>query len=205
MFKPTLIAAAVAAVAAPAVAGSLAPAATEPAVQAPAPVAVVPVQPSADWSGFYLGAQVGSGNFEGASDLGAEDDLTGTTYGLHAGYLHDFGRLVAGAELAWDDTSEIGSEVYGIDGESLISARLRVGYDLGSFLPYVSLGGAQLTTTGAIDDSDTGYSYGIGADYALTESWRIGAEVSQYTFDDFADSGVDLSGTNAALRVSFAF
>jgi len=204
MFKPTLIAAALVAVSAPAFAGGLTPVQPDPVV--PAPVIPVPVvQPSADWSGFYVGAQIGYGDFQGESELGSEDDLTGTTYGAYAGYLHDFGSLVVGGELSYDSVSEIGSEDFGIDGESLIAAKARVGYDLGSFLPYVTLGGAQLATTGAFEDSDTGYLYGLGADYAINDRWRVGAEVNQYQFDDFADSGVDISGTTAALRVSFSF
>jgi len=204
MFKPTMIAAALAAVSAPAFAGGLTPAAPEPVVQAPVAVMPAPVA-SADWSGAYVGAQLGYGDFQGESDLGSEDDLTGQTYGVFAGYQQDLGRFVVGGELAYDDVSGIGSDTFGIDGDSLISAKVRLGYDAGRFLPYVTLGGAQLATTGAVDDSDTGYLYGLGADYALTDSWRIGVEANQYQFDDFADSGIDISGTNVDLRVSFAF
>ncbi len=204
MFKPTMIAAALTAVSAPAFAGGLTPAAPEPMVQAPVAVVAAPTM-TADWSGVYVGAQLGYGDFQGESDLGSESDLTGETYGLYAGYLHDFGSFVVGGELGYDDVSGIGSDLFDIDGDSLISAKLRIGYDAGRFLPYLTVGGAQLSTTGAVEDSDTGYLYGLGADYALTDSWRIGVEANQYQFDDFADSGIDLSGTSVGLRVSFAF
>ncbi len=204
MFKPTMMAAALTAVSAPAFAGGLTPAAPEPVVQAPVAVIATPVT-TADWSGVYAGAQLGYGDFQGESDLGAEDGLTGETYGLYGGYLHDFGRLVVGGELGYDMVSGIGSDMFDIDGDSLISAKLRLGYDAGRLLPYVTLGGAQLSTSGAVEDSDTGYLYGIGADYAVNDAWRIGVEANQYQFDDFADSGVDITGTNIGLRVSYAF
>lgn len=65
----------------------------EPAPVAPAPEA----RPSQDWTGFYLGGQIGQTNsdFIGGSGATISDGNT-ETYGLHAGFNHDFGSWVLG-------------------------------------------------------------------------------------------------------------
>src|SRR5690554_4935072 len=67
----------------------------EPMTPMPAPIAV------SDWSGFYVGAQYGTGGLD--FDLGPDLDTTG--YGLHAGYLWDLGQFVVGAELDYNRLS----------------------------------------------------------------------------------------------------
>ena len=81
----------------------------------------------------------------------------------------------------------------------------RVGYDAGAWLPYASLGIAQVTTNDAFDLQDTGPFLGLGAEYRVTDSVRVGAEVLQHQFEDFDDSGIDIDATNVAARVSFQF
>jgi outer membrane immunogenic protein len=74
----------------PALAGCLTPPTEEPPVFAqPAPF----VAPSADWSGGYVGAQVGYGDL---NSNGAGLDGNGAIGGLHAGYRVDFGQFVTG-------------------------------------------------------------------------------------------------------------
>lgn len=199
MFKPVILAAAVAVSAAPVLAGGLTPPAPTPVV----PVPVAPAVPvSADWTGLYAGGSLGYGDVTGSTTLG--EDVNGLTYGVHGGYMYDMGSIVLGAELEYAMT-EITDDTIGLDVDSVLRGKVRVGYDAGDFLPYVTVGMAQLTTSGAIDDSDTGYLYGIGADYRMTDSLRIGAEVLRHEFDDYADSGIDVSATTLGVRVSFAF
>ncbi|MCC7321539.1 MAG: outer membrane beta-barrel protein [Rubellimicrobium sp.] len=204
MFRTAMIASILGLGALPALAGGLAPIQPEPVVQAPVPVAPA-VRPSADWSGFYLGAQGSYATFDWEQGTTSGSGESTGIWGGHAGYMHDFGNFVVGGEATYDSLTSITDIVPGTDGESMIALKARLGYDMGRILPYVTAGGAYLTTTGGIADSDSGYLYGAGADFALTDTWRLGAEVTQSRFDDFAGSGQDITGTQATLRVSFAF
>ena len=74
------------------------------------------------------------------------DDFTGALYGVHAGYMYDFGRIVAGAEIDWDATNinvDVPNSADGVDLDSVARAKLRLGYDAGRFLPYVTAGYAR--------------------------------------------------------------
>lgn len=169
-------------------------------VPAPAPVAVVPVVTGNDWTGFYAGGSLGYADAEEADPSTFEAD--GATYGLHAGYDYDFGSFVMGGEL---EISGFDVSAGGVDVDSVARAKLRAGYDAGNFLPYITAGAAQLNTGGALDGDDTGTFYGLGMDYLLTDSIRLGGEVLKHEFDDFDDSGLDLDATTASLRMSFQF
>ena len=187
------------ALAAPAFAGGM----DEPIITpAPAPMpAPMPVA-SSDWSGFYAGGSLGYGDVTGSATLG--DDVNGVTYGIHGGYLYDLGNYVVGGELEFEG-GNITDDVAGLDVDSVARLKFRAGYDAGQWLPYVTIGAAQLTTSGAIDDNDTGAFYGIGADYQVSDRMRVGAEVLQHEFDNFAGSGIDVDATTLAARVSFQF
>ena len=200
MLKQALTTVALVALSAPAFAGGLAAPVEAPVVAVPvAPV----VQPSADWTGFYAGLQGGRASAD-ASILGDPvGELEGTYYGLHAGYLHDLGRFVVGGELRYDDASDIEIASPAIGGKSLIAASLRAGYDMGRLLPYASVGFGQFTA--ADDDKSNGMLYGIGADYALTDRWRLGVEAMHFDFDSFSDSDYEVSGNAVGLRASFSF
>ena len=164
---------------------------------APAPIVTPVVTNVSDWSGFYAGLQYGQGDadvsFAGDS---VSDDFD--AYGLHAGYNRDFGQFVLGGELDYNriDLDDAG------EGD-LVRLRGRAGYDLGRFLPYVSLGAAHID---ADDLSETAFTYGIGADFKVTERVTVGAEYTRQDFDDVADlSGVDLDTDMVQLRASFRF
>ncbi len=170
-------------------------------VPAPTPMpAPAPVMMGSDWTGFYAGGQLGYGQVE--SDALTEDgeDLT---YGAHAGYMHDFGAWVVGGELDIDG-SEI--EADGVEVDSIARAKLKVGYDAGDWLPYATAGVAQLNVSDAADNEadDTGNFAGLGVEYRVSNSMRVGAEVLQHQFDDF-DGGDDIEATTAAARVTFQF
>lgn len=185
--------------------GYVAPVVEAPVV-APAPAAVVP---AADWTGFYLGAQ--AGRVDGTLSFAETDlDASGSSYGLHAGYLHDFGRFVGGAELAWDKLS--GVELDGVDGDrdgSVLRAKLLAGYDAGRFLPYATVGYADLSldgVNGADDAEGNGYFYGLGAKFAVTDKIMLGGEILKNEFSDFNDvDGQDIDATTFGLNVSFKF
>lgn len=189
--------------AAPAFAGGLAMPVADPVAPA-APVAVAPVvAPSADWTGFYAGGQLGYGQSE-SDDLNYDED--GAVYGGQVGYNYDFGRFVMGGELSYVGT-EIGDEDAGAEIDGVAAAKLRAGYDAGAFMPYVTAGYASAYTADEVagDDQFDGYVYGAGVDYKVTENIVVGGEILQHEFEDLGDTDNDLDATTAAARVSYQF
>lgn len=190
-------------VAAPAFAGNL----SEPIVTAtPAPLpAPVPVNNGGDWGGFYAGGSLG---YADASDEAAtfSNEFNGLSYGVHAGYDYDFGTFVVGGELELSGF-DVADTNTATQIDSVTRLKVRAGYDAGLFLPYLTAGVAQLNTSGAplggVDD--TGSFYGLGMDYKLTDSIRVGGEVLQHDFDNYADSGLNVDAVTAGVRVAFEF
>ena len=170
---------------------------------APTPVAVAPapMRTTGDWTGFYAGGQLGYAQLD--SDALPEDPED-MTYGVQAGYMYDMGSWVVGGELDINGT-EIESGTPDVAVDAITRAKLRVGYDAGNWLPYATAGVAQARVSGDIDGEDTGAFVGLGADYRVSDSVIVGAEVIKHQFEDFDDSGVDIDATTAALRVSYKF
>ncbi|SFR37832.1 Opacity protein [Yoonia tamlensis] len=168
----------------------------------PVPVAAAPMMHSSDWTGFYAGGQLGYGRVS-SDDL--VENIDGVTYGVHGGYLYDLGSLVIGGELDFEGTN--GESVADdVQVDTIARAKLRVGYDAGDFLPYFTAGLAQANVTFSGSElSDTGGFAGLGAEYRVSDSIRVGAEVLQHQFEDFDGTGFDFDATTAAARVSFQF
>lgn len=184
----------------------------------PAPVAAAPVLVAdTDWTGAYAGLQFG----QAEADVDVPDglelsgfEIDGRHYGLHAGYLRDFGRFVAGAELSYDKLDDF--EVAGVDLDdlgadidgSLVRGKLIAGYDAGRVLPYaaVSLAKATLEFDGE-DGSETGVGFGIGAKFMVTPRFMAGVEWMkndfETSFDGDDDAEIDLS--TITLSGSFRF
>lgn len=185
-----------------AVAGSFAAAGglAEPvAAAAPAPVAVAaPVSYGNDWSGAYGGLSLGYGDVDAD---GVTGDFEGTTFGGHIGYNYDMGNVVLGAELEAVGTDDFVNDATGLELEQVLRAKVRAGYDAGAYLPYVTAGVAQATVNG---DDDNGYFYGLGVDYALSDSFTVGGEVLRHEFEDF-NGGADITADTVGLRVSYNF
>lgn len=202
MVRTSMLAAPLAIFAGMASAGGLA----EP-VPAPVPVpapAPAPVFTGSDWTGFYAGGQLGYGQLD--SDALTEDP-DGLLFGAHAGYLYDLGSWVIGGELDIDGT-DIEDETADVALDTVTRAKLRVGYDAGNWLPYVTGGIAQARTSSgaaAFDTDDTGAFGGLGVEYRLSDSLRVGGEVLQHQFEDYDGTGVDIDATTATARVSFQF
>lgn len=188
-------------IALPAVAGSLGPVVAAPAPMAPVAIVATPVAPSADWTGAYVGAELGFGTFD--TD-GIEQADRGTLYGITAGYQRDLGRVVLGAEVDynWADNLAIGEGAPELDNLTRVTAR--VGYDAGRLLPYATAGYAA-ADIGGVSGTTDGYVYGIGADYALTQNVAIGAEFLQHEFDGVGDNGPDASLSTFGLHATYRF
>lgn len=191
-----------------------------PVVEAPvvAPVAVA-VAPTYNWSGAYVGAQIGrvDGTLKYPEVLARDNqDVTGNSYGVHAGYLHDFGRFVGGAEISWNKLDSVDFD--GVDESysgSMLQGKLMAGYNAGRFLPYVSLGGSQVTIKDVLangSDVDTsGWFVGVGAKFAVTDNFLIGAEVQRHRFGEVKDLSAPngdktkLDGTTFGISASYKF
>lgn len=175
--------------------GYVAPVVEAPVMVAPAPMA----EPVGDWTGFYAGLQYGKGNAE-LSFAGTSADTDFDAYGVHGGYQRNFGKFVGGAELDYNKVSmddDLG------DGD-LWRLRGRAGYDMGRFLPYVTLGAAHISGDG--DLSETGITYGLGADFKVTDKFTVGAEYSRNDFKDVADvDNADLDTDMVQIRASYHF
>ncbi|MFU8825414.1 MAG: outer membrane protein, partial [Yoonia sp.] len=123
---------------------------------APTPIAPAPIMPSSDWSGFYVGGQLGYGKVTTPLISGLDDDFTGAIYGVHAGYMYDLGSIVLGAEIDYDltnmslDVPEVPEQLEGasLELDSILRLKARVGYDAGAFLPYITGGVVRARVTG---------------------------------------------------------
>lgn len=172
-----------------------------PVVETPviAPIVPVAVANDVDWTGFYAGVQYGQGSTE-LSLNGDELDTDFDAYGVHGGYNRDFGKYVLGGEL---DYNKIDLDDDSGDAD-LWRLRGRAGYDMGRFLPYVTLGAAHVSGDG--DLSETDVTYGLGADYLVTDKFTVGAEYTVQNFSDVADvDGLDLDTDMVQVRASFRF
>lgn len=181
-------------------AGGLAPVAPTPVVIAPAivPMAVV----DSNWGGFYAGLAYGSTDLTVSSEGAEDEEFSGDGPGIFAGYNHDFGQYVLGAELSHDQFDDIAE---GTDA-SLTRLKARAGYDGGSWMPYAMLGLASMEVSGggtSVDDS--GFTYGLGVDFAVTPNVVLGAEISRSTFEDFDGQGIDIDADVMQLRASYKF
>lgn len=194
--KTALGMALVGALSAPVLAGGL----TEPLPEAPVAAPVAPVVVGTDWTGAYIGGQLGYGD---VNATGLDGD--GVTYGLRGGYDWDFGNWVlgVGADYDWTDIDLGGA---GDTLDSVARLKLRAGADLGRALVYGTAGAAHAKAdVGGSSLSDTGWFAGVGADYLITDQWTVGAEVLTHQFDDFDNSGVDVDATTASVNVGFRF
>jgi len=180
----------------PATAGGLTEPVPEPVIFASAPVYV----PSADWSGAYIGGQLGYG------DIGSNGALDGNGVigGVHAGYLFDMGQFVAGVELDYDKTDiDLGAGGNSLDHVARL--KLIAGADMGSTLIYATGGAARAKATVAGNGlSDNGYFLGFGATYAVNDQWTVGGEILGHRFDNLAAT-TDLKATTVTARVAYRF
>lgn len=198
MNKMTILALGAVLAAPAAYAGGLAQPVPEPEVLPPA--VVEPVAYDHDWSGAYVGAQLGYGK------LSADDvDASGAIGGLHAGYRWDLGNAVLGTELDYNGSS-VDSSDPDAKLKNLARLKFQAGYDMGRTLVYATAGAAHAKIDLAgTSRSDTGWFAGLGLDYALSDQWTVGGEALYHQFDDFDDTGIDADGTTLQLKAAYHF
>ncbi|MCL4065430.1 outer membrane beta-barrel protein [Pseudomonas sp. GX19020] len=191
------------AVAAPAFAGGPAVVVDEPVVVAPAPVVIS--APQGNWAGFYGGASLGYGNFDGETSGVKVLDGDGAIGGVQLGYRWDLGNTVIGVEGAFAG-SNIKDDAVDAKLKNKTDLKLQLGYDLGQSLIYATAGAswAKASIAGT-NYSDNGWVAGLGYDYDLGNNWVVGAEYLYNKYDNFDNSGVDLDGSTFAIRANYRF
>lgn len=182
---------------------------TAPVVESEPAVAVVPA--TADWTGFYGGVQLGGAEL--SQSLPGTDDvhlgLEGRHYGLHVGYLRDYGQFVAGGELSYDKLDDFDGGFFGpgdFDG-NVIRAKLLAGYDSGRFLPYAAVSFARMELeSGGISLDDTGFGFGVGAKFLATPRVMLGVEwmTNEFEFGE-GPASVDFDLGTVSLSASYRF
>ncbi|MFP4327206.1 MAG: outer membrane protein [Paracoccaceae bacterium] len=181
--------------AAPALAGNADPAPQDAEIATPA---VPPTPASPDWTGGYVGGQLGYGNVD--TDTGADGD--GAIGGLILGYDYDFGGWVLGGGLDYDFAD------IDVDGattlENVLRLKLRSGVDLGNGGLLYGTGGFARADTSSLGDDD-GWFLGAGYEHRITESFSVGGEALYHEFEDFEGSGIDVDATTLQVRGTFRF
>lgn len=195
-----------------------------------------------DWTGFHVGANFGlGGNGVSIAYLEAGEGTRrmnsfGFLGGVEAGYDRQFSnQIVIGGVLDWQLTSisayrkkieppaepEPGViDIAGTNGLkyrilNLGNLRARIGYSMGSFLPYVTAGFAMgQTKFNQYDPSDivstqqtrtrqqTGFTAGAGFEYAIASSWTFKADYLYYNLGQFTGFEVDLD--EFKTKISFS-
>src|SRR3954468_23037300 len=172
----------------------------EPAMGADLPLEARP-QPAYDWSGFYLGAHFGYGDARLGADANPLSSQgvflppspTGLIGGYQGGYNRQFGNhLVLGVELdatftSPADTARLVTRPYQTTFDYFATARGRVGYAMGTWLPYATAGVAFGRTKLNLFDGDgeltsstgrdhVGWTAGGGVEVAVGGNWSAKAE-----------------------------
>lgn len=196
MKRITLASATIIGLASPLLAGGMA----QPVVETePTPVVATPVVSGADWTGGYIGGGLGYGSGGGT---GWASGVNGAAYSGFAGYNFDMGSTVLVAEIEYGN-ARLSDPNTNDTFKSLARVKGKIGYDAGTYLPYLTVGGGYFTKSD--NTSDWGYVAGGGVDYAVSDSMTIGGEVLYNKWNDFNNSGSMISATTATARVAFHF
>ena len=196
---------------------------------------LVTAAPAFSWTGGYAGAQAGYFWGEGCfcidvrPEVTAKGDVDGWLGGVYAGYNRQFANnVVLGVDVdvtrygvhdfvQYQVPSVVLPERSGVDYklEWGGAARLRAGYAMGRFLPYVAGGvtvvQADLTSyfvgseTGHKQDTMVGWTLGGGIDYALTDKLMLRTEYRYSDFGSFDLQADDEHGRGKIKGSEFRF
>ncbi|MDB5651272.1 MAG: hypothetical protein JWL62_2792, partial [Hyphomicrobiales bacterium] len=158
---------------------------------APAPYAM----PMFTWTGFYLGLNGGGGEArfkrDGLFNVNTvHDSRTASGYfgGVQAGYNYQIGQIVVGLEADIQASRFRKTDLNSVatyDVRSFGTVRGRVGYAFDRALVYATGGFAfgnlryNANTNGYVGSASktvSGYTAGVGAEYAITSNWSVKAE-----------------------------
>lgn len=168
-------------------AGSVSAVVAEPQVQS---VYVAPAAPS--WGGFYAGLSAGKASGDHTYTDDGQYDLDGTVFGAFIGYKYDMQPFVLGMELAAvKGPIEEPEPEYNFG--HVVDLKASAGYSFGKLLVsgIVGYSTAKWDENGTSSTAD-GMSYGLGADYLITDNFFVGAEYLKRNLDtDAFDGDVD--------------
>lgn len=157
---------------------------------------------SANWTGAYIGAEIGGANFKGSiPGLSVNnDDLIG---GIIAGYDYDLGTFVIGVGADIDFTD---NDLPGVTGRPLDRVwrlKVRGGAKIGNGLAYATGG----YTNAHIDNvgSEDGYFIGGGYEHQIMPNFTVGGEVLFHDYGNFNSTGTDIEIISYQLRGTFRF
>ena len=171
---------------------------------------VVEAKEAFTWTGAYAGATIGKTgttlDFSGVDGFGesisSKIDDDATTYGVFAGYRHQFNNnAVVGVEANYAKTENF----FEVDGTEVWGVEAQAGYAFGRVLPYAAVGYGKVWGEEAV-------SWSVGADYAVTDNVVAGVKYTRTDLGDFDvnDAASAFTGFNAdvdtvALRVGYKF
>lgn len=188
-------------------------------------------QAHADFSGPYVGVQLGYGKTTadvsgtvGGTSFSGDDSEGGVNYGILGGYGRQFGNFYLGGELeASLSNAEYSQTVNGVSGrieqDWTLGAALRAGYVVAPNTMIYGRAGIVSTnfegsaTNGAssvsADENFTGFRFGGGVEFLVTQNIGLRAE---YTRTEYADktftSGantVNIDGHEDLFRIAVSF
>ena len=173
------------------------------------------LQPAFDWTGFYIGGHVGygSGSFGiGTNPLPLQGvffppSIIGLIGGYQAGYNYQLAnKVVLGAEVDLSfgspvDIPRLAPASFNTTIDYVATARGRVGYAMGTWMPFVTGGVAWGHTHVDLNDFGTvvpprrylahvGWTAGLGIEVAVGGNWTAKAE---YDYVDLARRTYDLT------------
>ncbi|RCL03929.1 MAG: outer membrane immunogenic protein [Candidatus Tokpelaia sp. JSC189] len=177
-----------------------------------------------NWDGFYAGGQIGGSwarsegsTWNDVNDAPMEEKPNGFVGGLYAGYNFDVGsNIIFGA-----DTDFVWSGVKGTDSKDNVeysvqqnwagSTRLRAGYAMDCFLPYLAGGVAYSKISNSVYEAVTekdftkskdlvGWTVGVGIDYAMVDNILLRAE---YRYTDFGKSTYSISNMDVDSPIKY--
>lgn len=152
-----------------------------------------------DWTGFYVGAQIGYGwgQSSGTQNAGGTFfpvvpyslDPAGALAGGHVGFAYQTGAIVLGAEADLEAANLNGSTsfpafnqayFFNAKADTLASVRGRFGWAQDRLMLYGTAGAAWgRVTTPPLDGLNgwrTGWTAGAGVEYAVRRNWSVKAE-----------------------------
>jgi outer membrane immunogenic protein len=177
----------------------------------PPPPAPVYVEPVFTWTGPYVGINGGYGwgssDFSGPFTSGAFDASGGLAGGT-LGYNYQIGQAVLGLEgdidASWMKGSAACAGAFTCETKNtwLGTARGRLGYSFGRFMPYVTGGAAfgdiktSINGLGSADETKVGWTAGAGIEAVLGGPWTAKIE---YLHVDLG-RGSSVLGTDAKFE-----
>ncbi len=180
------------------------------------PVKAVPYVQMFNWTGFYVGANIGYGWSRTSDDLGLLGNTNGVIGGGQIGYNWQMNNLVLGVEADFQGSGQkatatglvLGSPVSISDRVRYFgTVRGRVGYAWDRTLLYVTGGyaytniGSDLTVDGFNTSSNTtksGGTVGAGVEYAFAGPWSAKLE---YLYIDSGTQSATVLGVTENVRI----